>query len=360
MKSKVFNLDKKQKNFHKIHYCGVCKTIALSYGQKARFVLNSDIVFLIELLNLISSTTDYYFHFANSFHSNNCLIFLKSKNEIPNSFKYASAINILLSELTIEDHIIDYNLLTWKLIKQLLLKSFKKAKLQLEKMNFPINQIWKLANLQSEAEKYIIKNQSKLTSNEILNYVSRPTAKITSLVFEHGAKLSVTNKQMIQIMSKLGFSFGELAYLIDAYKDYEKDSKKSIFNAWKLALNLSNERLTESIVKEILIKLKPLQNNVETLLTKLPISANLMEYYINCLRLNLYHLFSRVVNIQYPFEYISKTKITFLNSSTCVYQAHGLHYKKCSTKNEISNYKESNPFKHTLRTIIRLAFSEYL
>ena len=37
--------------FHRMHYCGVCKTMGKNYGHKSRFLLNYDSVFLAELMS---------------------------------------------------------------------------------------------------------------------------------------------------------------------------------------------------------------------------------------------------------------------------------------------------------------------
>jgi hypothetical protein len=39
---------------YRLHYCGTCKTMGPLYGQKSRFLLNHDAVFLSELLTLLA------------------------------------------------------------------------------------------------------------------------------------------------------------------------------------------------------------------------------------------------------------------------------------------------------------------
>ena len=39
--------------FHRLHYCGTCKAILHTYGNRSRIALNYDVVFLAEILSAI-------------------------------------------------------------------------------------------------------------------------------------------------------------------------------------------------------------------------------------------------------------------------------------------------------------------
>lgn len=54
MQAKMCGMSAAEKNFRRLHYCGTCKTIGTLYGQKARLLLNLDVVFLAELLDALA------------------------------------------------------------------------------------------------------------------------------------------------------------------------------------------------------------------------------------------------------------------------------------------------------------------
>ena len=41
--------------YHRMHYCGTCKTLGQEYGHQTRMILNFDTVFLAEILSHLSN-----------------------------------------------------------------------------------------------------------------------------------------------------------------------------------------------------------------------------------------------------------------------------------------------------------------
>ena len=60
--------------------------------------------------------------------------------------------------------------------------------------------------------------------------VAEPTARVTALVFRHGAALAGLDSKADAI-DDLGYRFGRLVYLLDAWEDFDRDARTGAFNA---------------------------------------------------------------------------------------------------------------------------------
>ncbi|MFT7604623.1 MAG: hypothetical protein ACI8VT_002208, partial [Saprospiraceae bacterium] len=89
--------------YHRMHYCGTCKTLGQAYGQRARTLLNFDTVFFAEILSHLSKE-----NLADWQHSyqaiNQCFKMPSQEEALPISLKYAAATNVLLGELKLDDN----------------------------------------------------------------------------------------------------------------------------------------------------------------------------------------------------------------------------------------------------------------
>jgi hypothetical protein len=70
-----------ERDHYKLHYCGVCKTLGTLYGQKTRFLLNRDLVFLSELLAEISGKSPDTWN-CPALHVRNCFRLPKHNEDI--------------------------------------------------------------------------------------------------------------------------------------------------------------------------------------------------------------------------------------------------------------------------------------
>ena len=112
--------------FHRMHYCGTCKTLGQEYGHRTRFLLNFDTVFFAELLSHLSG--ENLSEWQSGYQEvSKCLHMPDKDKETPKALKYAAATNILLAELKLDDHIKDLPGMRWKLIRSVFSKSFRKA-----------------------------------------------------------------------------------------------------------------------------------------------------------------------------------------------------------------------------------------
>ena len=85
------------KRAERLPYCGSCKTIGAMYGQRARFLLNHDLVFLAELLMGEADP-----EWTPAHRSFNCLSMPKDH---PAALRYAATVAVVLAHFQIEDQI---------------------------------------------------------------------------------------------------------------------------------------------------------------------------------------------------------------------------------------------------------------
>lgn len=200
-------------------YCGTCKTIGADYSAKARLTLNNDAVFLAEILGDLAGET-----FESStarLKSRNCLSIPESA-AIPRSLRFAAATNIALAGLKLEDHAVDGDRAGSGIARRALRADVDKAFESLSEWNFPLVEIRDLLASQSARENGFVS----------LEEVVFPTAEATAAFFREGARF-VGGDHAAESMHRLGFAFGRMIYLIDAFRDFEKDLRRGTFNAFR-------------------------------------------------------------------------------------------------------------------------------
>ena len=200
----------------RLHYCGTCKTIGSLYGQRARLLLNHDTAFLAELLNSLNGEDAE--QWANPYRSWNCMR-LPSREQMPVILRYVSAVNVLLGEYKVRDHEVDSPAVHWRWARRFFSPAFRKAQHELAELGFPLAQTDELLRRQPLVE---------ATQGADLDAVAAPTAEITALVFANGARLAGVDPMLL---ADVGYRFGRLIYLIDAWEDYDRDSRSGAFNA---------------------------------------------------------------------------------------------------------------------------------
>jgi len=242
MKARICHLDGDQKLRRRLHYCGACKTIGALYGQRSRFLLNNDTVFLGELLSAATAEPDSIYSWPQAYKSYNCLSMPRSEDEMPLPLLIAATATVVLTEFKIKDHVEDSSNRLLKLAAGVYSASFGRAADVLKSWDFPIEQLRSVLESQSGRESSVAVGEGSSKSFEIITYLSEPTAAASALFFEHGMKL-VGRADLSQTAYQIGHDFGSMIYLLDAFEDYEKDSKKSEFNAIREAWRLSTSRL---------------------------------------------------------------------------------------------------------------------
>ena len=209
--------------FQRMHYCGVCKAMGNSYGHKSRLLLNYDSVFLSELLTELG--TEDHNNWENAFQAINKCLTMPTGN-IPVSLQYAADANVLLADLKIQDQLIDNGSLGWRFAQIFFNKSFIRNAQKLANWGIDKNEILKI----SETQQRIEQHEAEFDSVEnCVNYYGQPTAELTALIFGNAAQV-IAKPELEEKLLALGYKFGQMAYLLDAFEDFEKDFRKGQFN----------------------------------------------------------------------------------------------------------------------------------
>lgn len=252
-------------------YCGTCKTIGKLYGQKERFTLNTDVVFLSELLSEMNNCENDF----DGIKINTCFK-LPHTDKIPLFLKYTASINILLSYFKVLDNIQDskYKLSAWKLLKIFERSKYKKAKSLLISIGLDAENIEKAINQQ------FLREKEGLDIGEFrdsFKYYAEITGEITGQVYKQGAQ-SISKTQFSNNLYEIGKNFGEIVYMIDAIEDYTKDVKDNRFNIFRFN---SNGRINITAKQEVLNYINLNIEKIKEQINLLPISETKKQSFIN-------------------------------------------------------------------------------
>lgn len=272
MKAKKCGMSETEKNFRRLNYCGTCKTIGSLYGQKSRFLLNHDTVFLAEILAVLSDEKTE--NWQKSYQSFNCLNLPKS--EMPISLQFAATANLILTKFKLADHLNDEGKRRYRFADKAFSNEFQKAETLLKDWNFPLEKIQKILQTQEKTE----------AESKKLNDFPLPTAKTTAAFFAYGVKL-IGQENLQKNAYKIGFNFGKLIYLLDAFEDYEKDFRRKKFNAFRVAFDLHEEKFSADSKRKIAAILHGIESKIIEKINELPIAESQKTLFISRLSQNL-------------------------------------------------------------------------
>lgn len=272
---------------YRFYYCGVCKSIGTHYGHKMRLFLNHDAAFLARLLSQLSGENKNGGEWERAYFRSNCFVMPK---EVSRVGEMAAAVNMLLAELNLEDKIQDAGPKRewpWKWLKRKTSVPGREAMQRLKEWRFPVGRISLLAKEQREREQEPCRS---------LEYYSEPTAIITGIVFQRAGMLANRDddnkndkKKENKKLYAMGFSFGRLAYILDALEDFKKDRRKGEFNAIAAAYGYPGSMPEPSPFhrERTVALLTDLRESVTRLLRDLPVTAEFADYYSRRLKGNL-------------------------------------------------------------------------
>jgi len=237
----------------RLPYCGTCKTLGSLYGQRSRLLLNHDTVFLAELLMQQSGQPEW----NRAYRSFTCMKLPKNEDAMPLALQFAATAAVTIAHFHIADHQMDSGRLRWRMAARYFSPTYRRAAARLRQWNFPLDEMTKILATQTPRE----------ARPESIAHVAEPTATATAMIFSHGARL-VGRADIAGNMYRLGYSFGYLVYILDAFEDRERDRKSGDFNPF-LALSASAARdLVLAATTEVEHELSPevatrLRSNVE-------------------------------------------------------------------------------------------------
>lgn len=278
MRAKKCGMSEAEKDFRRLNYCGTCKTTGALYGQKARFLLNHDAVFLAEILSALSG--ENVKDWEKSYQSFNCLKL--PENEMPKSLQFAATTSVILLEFKLADHVADEKKKRYRWARKAFSEEFQKAEKLLKSRNFPLDEIRDILQTQEARESA---NGGK-NAADFLSDLAAPTAATTAIFFSEGAK-QIGKSELQNSAYALGFAFGKLIYLLDAFEDYERDFRANQFNALRAAFNLEDDRISPAAKRQTVSILRGLETEIGEKINELPIAENQKPLFISRLAGNL-------------------------------------------------------------------------
>ncbi len=288
MKNRSCSQSDEQKYEYRLHYCGTCKTMGTLFGQASRFLLNNDAVFLAEILSAVTPVKVDVSDWKSEYQSFNCFDLPSDSFEMPLSLTIAANVTMVLTEFKLADHILDSEKKHWKMVRKLFSKKFEQASTALESLSFPMEQLWSWFEKQLEHERSAPEYAETHFPRQLIDYCAKPTAHMTAIVFESGARaVGCADEAILVEMRKLGGAFGKLVYVLDAFDDFAKDMRRKEFNPFAVAYKVESTILPEHCRQDIYPYVQSLSTMIENALDNLNIDASLQQQFRARLRQNI-------------------------------------------------------------------------
>ena len=197
---------------YKALYCGLCKSIGASCGQRARLSLTYDVTFLSALLHNMTGT-DIRVERQNCFEHTIRKRPIAAVDELT---KELGALNTVLAYYKLSDDIADGS--GGRIKRAWFRKGYKRAKKRYPALTALVAEY---AAAQAEVE-----NKRSSSPDE----AAEPTAQLMRKVCVH-----FMQEKAGEAAQELFYAVGKWVYLIDALDDYEKDGQKGRYNPFVLA-----------------------------------------------------------------------------------------------------------------------------
>lgn len=224
-------------NVFRGYYCGLCKQLGKKFNQLTRFGLSYDMTFLAIL---ISSLEDKKIDLKMQ----NCIAHPISKRPVikeDDGIAYSADMSVILTYMKLKDDWQDeHNLKSFAQVAYFfpMKKSAKKYPKQFKSIK---DNLSKLSELEKEKTKSI-------------DAVADCFGKLLESLFD----LNSNNKSL----AWLGYHIGRFIYIVDAYKDIEKDLKTKSYNPFieMYGENLKTDDFKESVKNSLIFTLSEISN----------------------------------------------------------------------------------------------------
>ncbi len=194
---------------YKAMYCGLCKGIGKSCGQKGRLLLNYDLTFLSVFLHNIMGEDV-------KIEQQKCVVHQIKKRPIAIPDKLTeriAALNVIMAYHKLKDDVIDSG--KGRVGKAFFTSCYKKAR-ALE----PV-----LDDIVDKRYKDLLKYEN--TNGDSIDMAADPFGNMIKDVVKVISKEKYSDE-----MEKLSYNLGKWVYLIDALDDFDKDRRKKNFNVF--------------------------------------------------------------------------------------------------------------------------------
>lgn len=238
---------------YKAMYCGLCKGIGKTCGQKARLLLNYDLTFLSVFAHNILDTDV-------KIEKQRCIIHHIKKRPVAIPDKITERIaclNVILAHHKLNDDVLDSGKGRFK--RAIFNASYKRAK-----------------KLEPKFDEIV-----KARYSELINYEKTNGESIDISADFFGRMMQEIVVELLgeictENINKLSYNLGKWIYLIDALDDFDKDKKKGNYNVF--VNSYPNVQNKESLIKEngksLFLIFGSILNDIEVL-------AKQLEYKFN-------------------------------------------------------------------------------
>lgn len=210
VKTDIPNMYVKDTVLYKAMYCGLCKGIAKTCGNKARIVLNYDLTFLSVLLHNLSDIDV-------NIQRQKCIIHHVRKRPVavPDALtERIAALNVILAYHKLNDDVVDNG--KGKLKKSFFNSSYKKAK-----------------KAEPVLDEIVQKRYSQLLKYEKAcgDSVDMAADPFGNMMQDIVCQL-LDKEKCTEAVKQIAYNLGKWVYLIDALDDFDKDLKKKNYNVF--------------------------------------------------------------------------------------------------------------------------------
>ncbi len=212
----------KDMNLYRAVYCGLCKGIGRSCGQRARLALTYDVAFLSAILHNIAGIDikiERQKCFEHTIRKRPIAVADAMTEEL-------GALNTVLAYCKLTDDIVDSG--RGRVKRAFFKKGYKRAK-----KRYP--------TLVAILDGYMREQAAAETETASPDSAAEPSAQMMKAISDHFLREKAT-----KATGELFWHLGKWVYLIDALDDYDQDIKKKNFNPFALSYGAENrEKLME-------------------------------------------------------------------------------------------------------------------
>lgn len=233
-------------NLFRSYYCGLCKTLKREYGFASRMGLSYDVTFLALLLSSVMED-------KTKVCPERCIANPLRKRPVAvqtDYLEYTAAVNVILICAKLKDDWRDEHS-----VKALFsLPLFMRARRKIKKL-YP--------ELLQTTEEHL-QNLSQLERDKCseLDRLANEFGMIMQSVFDAPVLADTAARR---ILAHMGYGLGRFIYIMDAYKDRERDAKEKSFNPFLL----SQEPVSaEKVKNSLLFTLSDVSNSYQLLKIK--------------------------------------------------------------------------------------------
>jgi len=206
------NLFVKDFMLYRAMYCGLCKGIGETCGQKARLALSYDLTFASAILHNIKGE-DVEIQPSHCFEH---VIGKKPIAKVDDLTRALAALDVILVYYKLTDDIMDGD--GGRVKRQWFKKGYKRAK-----KKYPVLDEIVRRNMESQS-------QIEKSGTDSIDRAADPTATLMREISDE-----LLGEKKTEATGELFYGIGKWVYLIDAVDDYDKDKKKGAYNPFEKA-----------------------------------------------------------------------------------------------------------------------------